>query len=79
MSPYQDQVRMWGDWVKGSIDCGKASAYLSGVEQHKGTGGGMAESDRTDLPSASTAILVVVVGVAIILALLFLFQVLVVR
>jgi hypothetical protein len=39
----------------------------------------MAESDRTDLPSASTAILVVVAGVAIILALLFLFQVLVVR
>ena len=37
------------------------------------------ENDRTDLPSASTAILVVVVGVAIILALLFLFQVLVVR
>jgi hypothetical protein len=37
------------------------------------------EDDRTDLPSASTAILVVVVGVAIILALLFLFQVMVVR
>jgi hypothetical protein len=35
--------------------------------------------ERTDLPSASTAILVVVVGVAIHLALLFLFQVLVVR
>ena len=47
------------------------------IQAHEdGTG---AESDRTDLPSASTAILVVVVGVAIILALLFLFQVLVVR
>jgi len=39
----------------------------------------MDESDHTDLPLASTAILVVVVGVAIILALLFLFQVLVVQ
>ena len=37
------------------------------------------KDDRTDLPSASTAILVVVVGVAIILALLFLFQVMVVQ
>ena len=35
--------------------------------------------DRTDLPSASTAILVVVVGVAIILALLSLGVVMVVR
>ena len=35
--------------------------------------------DRTDLPSTLTAIVVVVVGVAVILALLVRFQVLVVR